>query len=309
MTQSIQTKQLFFLFFSIMTILIFFAPLRMLFIQAFNDEVYDYIVLVPLVSLYFLYIQRKELFATTAYSIPAGITIMLFGVVFYLIGMQHVSGSNQIGSLSLVTLSIVIFWIGGFVLFHGIHVMRKALFPLLFLFFIVPLPAFLLEKIISFLQEGSAEVAYVLFQLSGVPVFREGFIFHLPKISIEVAKQCSGIHSGIALLITSVIAAKLFLATGWRKGVLILTVVPITIFKNGLRIVTLSLLGNNIDERILSSPLHRKGGIPFFILALIVLFTVLWLLRRSEQNMGTTGSSPSAGLGGRHSASSITSET
>jgi exosortase len=308
-TQSIQTKQLFFLFFSIMTILIFSAPLKMLFVQSFHDEVYDYIALIPLVSLYFLYVQRKELFAATAYSFPAGITIILFGVVFYRIGMQQVSGSNQIGSLSLVTLSIVIFWIGGFVLFHGVDVLRKALFPLLFLFFIVPLPAVLLEKIISFLQEGSAEVTYVLFHLSGVPVFREGFIFHLPKISIEVATQCSGIHSGIALLITSVIAAKLFLATGWRKGVLILSVIPITIVKNGLRIVTLSLLGNNIDERILSSPLHRKGGIPFFILALLVLFTVLWLLRRSEQRMGTTGSSPSAGMGGRHDPSSITGAT
>lgn len=285
--------------------IIFSAPLKMLFIRSWHDEIYDYIPLIPLVSLYFLYLQKKDLFTAAEYALPAGITILLFGLAVYLIGTHEKGRLNQNDYLSIITLSIVVIWIGGFVLLHGLNVFRKTLFPLLFLFFIVPLPAVLLEKVISFFQEGSAEVASVLFQLSGVPVLREGFIFHLPNLSIEVAKQCSGIHSAIALLITSILAAKLFLVTGWRKGILILSVIPITIVKNGLRIVTLSLLGNNIDERILSSPLHKKGGIPFFVLALIVLFTLLWFLRRSEKSMERPGSAQSTGRGGRPSPSSM----
>jgi exosortase len=209
--------------------------------------------------------------------------IIGLGVIFYSIGLSQISRLNQNDYLSIVTLSSVIVWIGGFVLFYGLEAFGKAIFPLMFLFFIVPLPTFLLEKVISILQEWSAGATFILFQLSGVPVLREGFIFHLPNLSIEVAKQCSGIHSGIALFITSIIAGKLFLATGWRKGILTLSVFPTTIIKNGLRIVTLSLLGNNLDERILSSPLHRQGGIPFFFLAVSFLLAVLWLLRRSER--------------------------
>jgi exosortase/archaeosortase family protein len=74
-------------------------------------------------------------------------------------------------------------------------------------------------------------------------------------------------------------------------------VVPITIFKNGLRIVTLSLLGNYVSPSILSSDLHRQGGIPFMILAVILLSIVVRWLRNSE-NRAAAGKIPviSAGL-------------
>lgn len=57
-------------------------------------------------------------------------------------------------------------------------------------------------------------------------------------------------------------------------------------FKNGCRIVTLTLLGAYVDPRILSSQLHRAGGIPFFGLALLLLVPVLWLLIKSEKRSG-----------------------
>jgi exosortase/archaeosortase family protein len=64
---------------------------------------------------------------------------------------------------------------------------------------------------------------------------------------------------------------------------LIIAIFPITILKNGLRIVTLTLLGNYVDVRILGSELHKSGGIPFFMVALVLLAPVLWVLRKSEK--------------------------
>jgi exosortase len=147
----------------------------------------------------------------------------------------------------------------------------------------VPVPGLIIDTIILLLQKGSAEVAYTFLKLTGIPVFREGFIFHLPGISIEVARECSGIRSSIALLITSLMAGHLFLKTGSRKIILSLSIFPIAIVKNGLRIVTLSLLTVYVDERIISSPLHHKGGIVFFIPGLLILWLILWLLRKSEK--------------------------
>jgi exosortase/archaeosortase family protein len=59
--------------------------------------------------------------------------------------------------------------------------------------------------------------------------------------------------------------------------------VLIAMFKNSIRIVTLSLLGNYVDPVILTSSLHREGGTPFFVLALLLLAPILFLLRRSEK--------------------------
>ena len=64
---------------------------------------------------------------------------------------------------------------------------------------------------------------------------------------------------------------------------LILSVLPITIFKNALRILTLTLLGAYVDQRILDSVVHRAGGIPFFGLALLLFGCVLWVLRKGDK--------------------------
>jgi exosortase len=147
----------------------------------------------------------------------------------------------------------------------------------------VPIPVKALETVIYLLTWGSAEAAYGFFKLTGVSVLREGFSFHLPTLTIEVAEQCSGINSSIALFVSSIVAAQLFLRTGWKKVLLVLCIFPITIIKNGMRIVTLTLLGAYVDPRILSSDLHRKGGIPFFIVALAMLAPILWYLRKTEK--------------------------
>jgi exosortase len=194
-------------------------------------------------------------------------------------------------------LSALIFWIGGFVLFYGVKAFKIAAFPLLFLLFMVPIPGKALETIIYLLTCGSAEAAYGFFKLSGVPILREGFTFHLPGLSIEVAEQCSGINSSVALFVSSIVAAQLFLRTGWKKVVFALSIIPITILKNGMRIVTLSLLGIYIDQRILYGELHKSGGIPFFVVALAMLAPILWYLRKTEKkNIRTENKAEDLGL-------------
>jgi exosortase len=230
-----------------------------------------------------MYLKRKELFSDAKYSYVYGLIIILFGMMIYFIGSNQRISLTPSDHLSLMIFSAVTFWIGGFVFFYGPRSFRAATFSLLFLFFLTPIPSIAVEKMIRLLQAGSAEAAYGLFKLTGVPILRNGFSFHLSGMSVEVAEQCSGIRSGLALVITSIVAGQLFLQTGWKKLILVFSAVPVTIMKNGLRIVTLSLLGTYVDPAILSSDLHRRGGIPFFILALVFMTPILWGLRKSEK--------------------------
>lgn len=271
--------------FFVVTLVVFYQHLATLFIQSLDHETNDYIPLVPLVSVFFLYVARNRIFSNVEYALAVGIGTIAIGSVIYLIGMTEAHGLNQNDYLSVATFSIVVIWIGGFLCWYGVQTFWQALFPLIFLFLIVPTPTFMMEAAVSTLQESSAEATAWLFGLVGVPVLREGFVFHLSGMSIEVAEQCSGIHSAIALFITSILAGKLFLTRVWGRVALAAAVFPIAVLKNGLRIVTLTLLGNYVDERILSSALHRQGGVPFFVLAVAVLFVVLLALRWSERKV------------------------
>jgi exosortase len=277
-------RNLLFISFSILSLLIFYTPLREVFRLAFYERLYAHMILVPFVSGYFIFLKRRQIVLQADYSFKAGIIISLIGILLFWFEEKNSLGLSKSSNLSLAVLSALIFWIGGFVLFYGVKAFKIAAFPLLFLVFMVPIPGKALETIIYLLTCGSAEATYGFFRLTGVSVLREGFTFHLPGLTIEVAEQCSGINSTIALFVASIVAGQLFLRTGWKKVVFVLSVLPITILKNGMRIVTLSLLGIYIDQRILYGELHKSGGIPFFIVALAMLTPILWYLRKTEKN-------------------------
>jgi exosortase len=276
-------KNILFFFFCAIAVLMSYSPVKALY-SSNKSEYYSHIALIPLVSIYLIFQKRKEIFAKQNYSFFRGILLLSIGVILYLVGRIIGIQLEKNDYASLIMLSVVIFINGAFILFYGLQAFRAALFPLLFLIFVIPIPAVLMDHIIYFLQVGSTEFTNLLFMISGVPFVRDGFAFNLPNVSIEVAKQCSGIRSGLALFITALLAGHLFLKSNWRKFILVLCSIPIAMFKNGIRIVTLSLLGNYVDPRILSSSLHKDGGIPFFILGLLVMAPILFFLRKTEKN-------------------------
>jgi len=97
-----------------------------------------------------------------------------------------------------------------------------------------------------------------------------------------VAKECSGIRSSLVLVITSLLAANMFLRTTWRRALLVVAVIPLGLLRNGLRILVISLLCVHIGPEMINSVIHRRGGPLFFVASLIPLFVLLWWLRRRD---------------------------
>ncbi|MGD0404951.1 MAG: archaeosortase/exosortase family protein, partial [Candidatus Acidiferrales bacterium] len=68
----------------------------------------------------------------------------------------------------------------------------------------------------------------------------------------------------------------------WKMLLFIVLVFPVSIVKNAIRIVTLTLLGVYVDPSFLRGNLHHDGGFVFFLLALAIIFPVLLILQKSE---------------------------
>jgi exosortase len=192
-------------------------------------------------------------------------------------------GTQKNVELSLGMLAIVIWWIGSFVLSFGTRTARHFLFPLCFLFWLVPIPAPALNKFVAFWQQGSATSASMLFSAVGIPVTQNGVILSIPGLTLEVARECSSLRSSLMLIVTTMVLAHLFVASFWRKTAVVLAAIPLSIAKNGLRIFTISMLATRVDPGFLHGDLHRHGGILFFLLALFAVLLLLWLLNRSEK--------------------------
>jgi exosortase len=268
---------------AILSVIVFWKSIHALVLYSLDHESSSHILLIPLVSLYLVCTERSRIFQVVQASPIPGGTLILAGIVFYGVNARHFSIQDPDQFLPGATLAIVLLWLGAFLLCYGGTAWRSACFSLLFLLLMVPLPPAILDRCIYWLQQGSTEIAYVLFKAFGVPVLRQGFFLTVPGVTIEVARECSGIRSSVALFITCLLAAHLFLRTTSKKLVFVLVSFPVAIIKNGIRITTLTLLSIYVDPGFLIGRLHHEGGFVFFLLALAILAPLLFFFQKSEQ--------------------------
>src|SRR5437764_1485102 len=234
---------------------------------------------------YSLYLRRDQLPKDYVVDRPLAMSFLAVGfcVFAFAYWLHFVKQSPaKADYLALETLSFLCCLAAGGFFFLGRDWMRATAFPLSYLIFMVPMPDAMAEALESASKYASAEVANVLFHLSGTPILRAGRVFQLPTITIEVAQECSGIRSSWVLLMTSILAANLFLKTSWRRIVLVAFIIPLGILRNGFRILVIGLLCVNLGPQMIHSPIHTRGGPVFFVLSLIPLFLLLWWLRKSE---------------------------
>lgn len=269
--------------------LFIFFPLKALLDSAARGEYYSHILLIPLVSGYLIYARRQRIFASVKSELSTGIVMLAVGLIGYGAGLTQAQNFDLNDRVAWQVAALLILWQGAFLLFFGKEAFRAGLFPLLFLFFMVPVPTDLMDAFIYALQWGSSEATALIFTTLGTPYYQEGFVFQLQTVAIEVAKQCSGIRSTMAMVITGILAAHLFLRDPGKKLILMLTILPITVFKNGLRIVILTLLAIHVDERFLTdSFLHHSGGFLFYIPGLVIFGGILFFLRKIENSRPST---------------------
>jgi len=263
--------------------LAFVRPLTRLIRYASESELLSYIPLVPFVAVYLLYIRRRTLLAVYRSSIGGTVILGGIGLAALAAGIG-LHGSLSINDdLALMTLAYVSFVATGGFLFLGSKWMAAAAFPVAFLIFMVPLPDAVVNWLEMALVLGSADVAALLFKMTGTPLLRDGTVFVLPTIVLRVAQECSGIHSSWVLFITSLLASHLFLESSWRRIILVAFVIPLGIVRNGFRILVIGLLCVHVGPHMIDSIIHHRGGPLFFVLSLVPLTLFMVWLRRQEQ--------------------------
>ncbi len=278
-------------------VLLYGYPLVDLLRFSLTSDLYSHLFLMPAISAYLVWQQRAGL---SAPSSPARLPAAAFLTASLLLLGAYLSGRagwlamaepdiQAAGALAFVSgLTASCAW------FLGRPLLRRLAFPLGFMLFMSPFPVFIETGIETFLQHGSAMVAHLLFKLAGTAVFAEGLSFQLPGITLQVAPECSGIHSSLALFITSVLTGHHILRSPVRRIILAVAVIPLALLRNGFRVFVIGELCVHMGPDMIHSYIHRKGGPIFFVLSLIPFFLLLVLLIRGERSSKpiATGKTP-----------------
>ena len=232
--------------------------------------------LIPIVSLYFVYERRKQVSVLSPSGHWAGLPLLFFGILLYLLGNLATEFFTMRFSLLVVLGGIILFLLGK-------EFFKALLFPLAFLIFMIPIPSVLMDRVTFPMQLFASKVAAGSLDLIGIPVLREGNIIQLANTSLEVAEACSGIRSLISLLALSVVFAYFSQNTTWKRVVLVLSTFPIAIVANAARVTGTGILAHHYGDKVAQGFFHGFSGWILFVVAFVCLFLLGALLSRGKK--------------------------
>src|SRR5438105_257381 len=229
-----------------------------------NDPDYSHGFLIPVLSGYFLWERRHALAQFPVQPSPVGFLVMLLGITMLLLG--------QVGAeLFLMRVSLVVL-IAGLVLYHGgWRYLKGMAFPIVFLLFMIPWPALILNALTLPLQLLAARLSTSSLQLMNLPVYREGNVIFLPHATLEVVEACSGIRSLVSLLALAMALAYMTQPHVWKMTVLVVSALPIAIIANALRIWGTGVLAQVYGAQAAEGFYHTFAGWLVFIVAFVLL--------------------------------------
>ncbi|MDQ7837635.1 MAG: exosortase/archaeosortase family protein [Thermodesulfobacteriota bacterium] len=235
------------------------------------DDNYSHGYLIPAIAGYMIWIIRKDLKKIEPTPGNLGLILLIPGLCQLLVARVGSEYFLQRTSMILVLFGLSLFLMGK-------KFTKKASFPMAYLFFMIPVPAIIWDKIAFPMKLFASYLAVKVIGLIGIPIFREGNILHLANTTLEVADACSGLRSLTSLLALS--AALVFFTehSRFKKWLLFLSAVPIAILTNIIRLTVTAGLASRYGEKVAQGFLHEFSGWLIFLLGLAMLMGVNALL-------------------------------
>ena len=248
-------------------------PGRRLVTQWAHDENYTHGFLVLPLACYFVWQRRAGLAQLSPTPSPWGAVLLGIGLAELMLGVAGAELFLQRTSFIVVVAGLVLLLLGG-------RFLEALLFPIAFLAFMVPLPAFVMNSVAFPLQLFAARAATFCLYNLGIPALREGNVIVLAHARLEVVEACSGIRSLQALACLSVVYGHMTARPTWQRWLLLGASVPIAVAANAIRVSGTGILAHFIGERAAEGFYHSFAGWSVFVVALGFLLALGTLLSR-----------------------------
>lgn len=237
-----------------------------------RDEYSHSYLILPIVL--FLIWQKKNELAQASFSGSwPGFLVVLGGLMLYLLGELATLYTVVQYAFLVVVYGLLLSWLGW-------RALRIVLVPLLMLLFMIPLPQFLYNNLSAELQLISSELGVAVIRWFGISVFLEGNVIDLGHFKLQVVEACSGLRYLFPLMSLAFICAYIFRGAFWKRAVIFLSSIPITVLMNSFRIGVIGVLTEYWGQSQAEGFLHDFEGWAVFMACTAVLVVEMWLFAR-----------------------------
>ncbi|MBL1321905.1 MAG: VPLPA-CTERM-specific exosortase XrtD [Methylophaga sp.] len=244
-----------------------------------NQEEYSHGFLIPLVSLYILWEKKAQIQAAMGPPLWSGLFIILVAIAIFIVG--------EISALFLlIQYSFVMVLLGLSMVTIG-RATKYTAAPILLLLFAIPLPYVIEVLLTAKLQLISSELGVAFIRLFQIPVFLEGNVIDLGVYQLQVVEACSGLRYLFPLMSLGFIVAYFYQVSFWKRAIVFLATIPVTILMNSFRIGAIGVLVDNWGISMAEGFLHDFEGWIIFMACAVILFLLIWIMEKLTNKNGS----------------------
>ncbi len=238
-----------------------------------DDHAHGPIILV--VTLYLIWSKRSVFDAPSkpsALAATPGWALLIFGLLTYAVGRSQQIVFLEVGSQLPVVLGMLLVTLGA-------RSAKALWFPLFFLFFMIPLPGFIVDAATGPLKQYISVIAEQVLYAAGYPIARSGVTLTVGPYQLLVADACSGLHSMFSLSAMGLLYLYLMRHDSLSRNlIIIIAILPIAFAANVVRVMVLILVTYHLGDEAGQGFLHDFAGIMLFVIGLLFLFMLDGLL-------------------------------
>jgi exosortase D (VPLPA-CTERM-specific) len=249
---------------------IFYSAYRVM-IAWWGNEDFNYCYLIAPIVLYLIWEKKERLAAVPSQSSWIGILPFALGLSFFWLG--ELGGEFY----SLYLASWLIFF--GLCWMHlGWKKLKIIWFPIVFLLTMFPPPNAINFPLTLKLKLLSSKIGVAIIQAYGLSAYREGNVIDLGFTQLQVVDACSGLRFLYPLIIMALLLAFFYKSSFWKKALLVISSIPITIITNSFRIAMTGILYNHWGSAVAEGFFHGFSGWFIFMFALSIMLLEMWVL-------------------------------
>ena len=251
---------------------IFFSGLSQM-VSVWGSAEYNHAFMLPFIALFLIWQKKDKLERLPFEGAWAGLFIAALGILLYLAG--------ELSTLyTVVQYAFLVVLAGLAIAFMGWKGFKIIWIPFLILIFMIPLPSFLFNSLSAQLQLISSQIGVWVIRLFGISVFLEGNVIDLGVFKLQVVEACSGLRYLFPLMTLSFIAAYFFKGALWKRLVIFISSIPITILMNSLRIGAIGITVEYWGKEMAEGVLHDFEGWAMFMASTFVIVGEMWILAK-----------------------------
>jgi len=252
---------------------LYYSTLQWLVVKDWARADYSYGTLIPFIVLYLLWEKRSRLLEVPSRLTWNGFILFIPGILLFWLGELGGEFFAQYLSLWLIAMGLCWLNLGG-------RKLKIIIFPLFFALSMFPLPSFLNVKVTFGLKLISTKIGVLMMRASGMSAFQDGNVIDLGFTQLQVVDACSGLRYLFPLIVLGILMAYFFRSRWWKKILIVLSTIPITILTNSLRIALTGILSERFGSKAVEGFFHDFEGWLIFMVAFACLAAEMFILAK-----------------------------